>query len=283
MGRRGVILLTFDMEGLYGNATKETKTILKELEKHDVSGTFFFTASCAQRSIELVEAILHAGHEIGCHGLDHYTLTLLERSEIEERLRKASSILKDLCKDSPLGLRAPNFGVNSDVIGIAEKLGFEYDSSVLPSIPIPAWYGFPKAPIYPYHPNREQLERRDKNERFWEIPLAVFPRIRLPCFGGWWLRNLGEIWFRTGINLLLQGGPATVCLHDWEFLPTQAIQKPASGSEHPLPPLTYNNIGAYVAKAFRHLLRNHRKEILSIRTAIENNSFSPVDNYIANG
>jgi len=274
MVSRSVILLTFDMEGLYGDADKQTKAVLKDLKTYHAYGTFFFTASYAQKSTEIVEAIFDGGHEIGCHGLDHYTLPLLQRDEIQNRLEKASSFFKRRCKTSAIGFRAPNFAVNSDVMEVVERLGFRYDSSILPSIPIPSWYGFANAPIYPYHPNLAHPAKKDENNEFWEIPLAVFPRLRLPCFGGWWLRNLGKTWFRTGLDLLLQGGPATVCFHDWEFLPSQDINIPTQFKpEHPFPPLTFRNTGAYVTKAFRHLIRSYRSKISSINIAIEKGSF----------
>jgi len=275
MVRRNVILLTFDIEGLYGNADKEIRTILEELRTHHAYGTFFFTASYAQQSTEIVEAILDGGHEIGCHGLDHYTHTFLQQGEVRKRLKKALLILERHRRTSALGFRAPNFAVNSTIIRVVEKLGFRYDSSVLPSIPIPLWYGFAKAPIYPYHPNLKYLERKDGSGEFWEIPLAVFPHLRLPCFGGWWLRNLGETWFRMGLDLLLHHGPATVCFHDWEFLQPRDIKIPVQfKSEHSMPPLTFRNTGAYVLKAFQHLLKNYRSRVLSISMAIEKDMLS---------
>ena len=63
----GTLVLTYDD----GPGEELTPKVLDLLEKRGAKATFFLTGHRAQEHSEVVERIVAAGHEIGCHGHDH--------------------------------------------------------------------------------------------------------------------------------------------------------------------------------------------------------------------
>lgn len=83
----GKVLLSFDVEefdlprehgeeisleeGLKVSA-EGLKRILKVLNDTKVKATFFCTGSFAEGRLELIREIVKGGHEVACHGVDHF-------------------------------------------------------------------------------------------------------------------------------------------------------------------------------------------------------------------
>ena len=74
-------VLGFDMEtdigswtSLYEGFGHGAAQILKLLDKHGITATFFFTADAAIHNKNVVQDVRKAGHEIGCHTLFHETI-----------------------------------------------------------------------------------------------------------------------------------------------------------------------------------------------------------------
>ncbi len=65
--RNRTLVLTFDD----GPGPTLTPKLLRLLASHGARATFFLTGFRARRHPEVVDAVVTAGHEVGCHGHDH--------------------------------------------------------------------------------------------------------------------------------------------------------------------------------------------------------------------
>ncbi len=100
--------------------------------------------------------------------------------------------------------------MNPAGLAILAEEGFRYDSSIVPCLPIPGWYGNLTAPLSPY-----QLSSPSP---LWEFPVCVHPLLRLPGGGGYYFRNLGYFWTRwVLLSCLKKLGYAMFYLHPWEL------------------------------------------------------------------
>lgn len=140
------VLLGFDMETDIGSWTPwyrgfqpGTEKILAVLEKHDVKATFFFTADAARKNAGVLRLVAECGHEIGAHTLFHETIgeplfdipgmVPVLPEEVENRLRKNTQIIEELCGVRPVSFRCPRLFGSTAVVNALEKLGYKADVS----------------------------------------------------------------------------------------------------------------------------------------------------------
>ncbi|MEC3879523.1 polysaccharide deacetylase family protein [Parapedobacter sp. 10938] len=172
------VVLGFDMETDIGSYTPfyegvkyGSDHLLSVLEKHGIPATFYWTGHAAETNPDIVRRIHSLGHETGCHGLFHETLgdpifplpnnwPILE-SEVEGRLVRATSIIKDICGTQPVSFRCPRLWGSTTVANVLEKLGYVSDAS----LPL-YFYG---EPLTPYHPSSTDWTKRG-NMKLLEIP-----------------------------------------------------------------------------------------------------------------
>ncbi len=173
-------------------------------DEYGVKATFFLVGKDAGRreNNTYIQDIIKRGHEIANHTYSHLqnfkTLSFEEkRGEIEE----AHKVLSDVCGTQVLGFRAPGWGIDADVMGLLEDLGYTYDSSVFPSlittpISLVNWImnrgrlsqgiggslNVGLAPKTPYRPHREKIWRRG-DMGLMELPPSILPIIQLPFLG----------------------------------------------------------------------------------------------------
>jgi peptidoglycan/xylan/chitin deacetylase (PgdA/CDA1 family) len=172
------VVFGFDMETDVGSFTPYyegvkhgTPKLLKLLEKHGVSATFFWTGHAAENNPETVRLVRDAGHETGCHGLYHETLGdpifplpnnwPILPSEVEGRLREATRIVRKASGVRPVSFRCPRLWGSTTVINVLESLGYVSDAS----FPL-YFYG---KPFTPYHPSARNWTKTGKL-RILEIP-----------------------------------------------------------------------------------------------------------------
>ena len=82
-----MILLSFDIEEFDGPrehgvdysleegmkvSIEGTNIILDILKANDVRATFFCTGNFAENAPDIIERIMNEGHEVACHGVDHW-------------------------------------------------------------------------------------------------------------------------------------------------------------------------------------------------------------------
>lgn len=102
--REKMILLSFDIEEFDGPrehgveysleegmkvSIKGTNVILDILKENSVKATFFCTGNFAENSPETMQRIIGEGHEIACHGVDHWQpkeSDIIKSKEIVEKI-----------------------------------------------------------------------------------------------------------------------------------------------------------------------------------------------------
>jgi len=226
-----------------GTFIKPLQLILQMLERQRVRSTFFILGESAEACPEIVEEIYDKGHEIASHGYLHKDFTKTSLDELEQAEKRNRDFLGKITGEKPQGFRAPLFKINSKVISTLAGIGYEYDSSVVPSINIPGWFGHFSAPLHPY-----RVGRPERN--FFEVPVAVFPYLRLPAGGGWFIRNFGLRYVETAIRLLLRRGlPTIIYVHPLDVY--SDVPRLAGIPFH-----TTRRCGEYTLKAIEHILKN---------------------------
>lgn len=207
-----MVLLSFDTEefdvprehGVNYNTLTEgmavsrlgTVRILDTLKAHGVKATFFCTANFAKHAPDIIKRIMDEGHEIACHGCDHWQP---RATDVEESKRTIEAITGR----EAYGYRQPRmFPVSDDDI---ERCGYHYNSSLNPAF-IPGRYMHLSAP-------RTWFMRG----RVMQIPASVTPWLRLPLF---WLslHNLPErLYHWLVLRTLRHDGYFVTYFHPWEF------------------------------------------------------------------
>ena len=106
--------------------------ILRLLDHYQIPATFFIPAVSALLHPEMIPAILKSGrHEIGVHGWIHESLVALNSESEEERLlNRAINYLTEATGKRPVGYRAPAWAFSRHTIGLLQRSGFLYDSSL---------------------------------------------------------------------------------------------------------------------------------------------------------
>lgn len=220
---------------------KPLKSILNLFEEYRVGSTFFVLGEIAEVFPEVVEEIYDLGHEVASHGYSHVDSTKISLTRFEEMERKNRSILAKITGEVPIGFRAPFGKINPAIVSLLGKIGYFYDCSVVPSLGIPGWWSNYGAPLSPY---RVSVRERE----FFEVPIAVFPYLRLPAGGGWFLRNFGVTYIKTAVKCLLHRGlPVVLYVHPFDADPD--VPRLGGFRFH-----VTRHCGKYTLKAMKNLL-----------------------------
>ena len=173
-----------------------TNRILDVLKQNDVKATFFCTGNFAENAPEVMQRIMREGHEVACHGVDHWQPKATD-------FAVSKQIVERVTGQTVFGYRQPRmFAVSDEEI---ERAGYRYNSSLNPAF-IPGRYMHLTAP------------------RTWfmeggvmQIPSSVTPWIRFPLF---WLalHNLPENLYHWLVRRTLKhDGYFVTYFHPWEF------------------------------------------------------------------
>ena len=284
------VLLGFDMETDIGSWTPwyrgfqpGTEKILAVLEKHDVRTTFFFTADAARKNTGVLRQVAECGHEIGAHTLFHETIgeplfdipgmVPVLPEEVENRLRKNTQIIEELCGVRPVSFRCPRLFGSSAVVNALEKLGYKADVSY------PMYYF--KEQLQPYHPDGGDWTRRG-GMKLVEIPnFADLSMKSSDPYG----RDLDQwpLWRLEGAVALMEHvRNFTACvrargvapclafyMHPWEFHPMpEGLLHYGEGAVLP-DPFIVKNCGPYAVEQFDLLLKLLKESGAVFRTARE--------------
>lgn len=248
-GAESIIERYYNYKVPKGTFREPLKHIFEVFEKHKVCSTFFVLGEIAEFFPEIVEEIYDMGHEVASHGYLHKDLTKMPIIEFEELEKKTRNLLMRTTGGTPKGFRAPLFKINQEILKSLERVGYSYDSSVVPSIRIPGWIGYYTAPLRVY--------RTRMCKRFFEVPVAVLPYLRFPAGGGWFLRNFGVNYVKTAIRFLLRKKlPVVLYIHP---LDVYADVPKLRG----IPFHITRNCGEYSLKAIEHILKtfNHCEKL----------------------
>jgi len=195
-----------------------TERLLDLLESFEYQGTFFVLGCVADRTPEVVRAIVRRGHEVASHGWGHQRVTTLSPDEFREDVRSSKALLEDLAGAPVLGYRAPSYSIvpgREWALDVILEEGYRYDSSLFPIQR--RGYGYPSAPREPHWMERD-------SGRLYEVPPATVRRFgkTLPGGGGGYFRLLPYALTRAALkDAERMGVPGTFYIHPWELDPDQ--------------------------------------------------------------
>ncbi|MBR0488336.1 polysaccharide deacetylase family protein [Candidatus Saccharibacteria bacterium] len=173
------------------------RRVLEMLERTGVKATMFVTGNFATEKPELVQEMMQRGHEIGCHGVEHFEPKAGDATRGKEMLEKM------LGKGRVIGYRQPRmFPISYPELKAA---GYLYDTSVNPAF-IPGRYNHLDAPRRAY-----------RKDEVWEVPTSVATFMRVPVF--WLALHVFPVWvyvILARMSLRATGYMATY-FHPWEF------------------------------------------------------------------
>lgn len=202
-----------------GELAAPTRRILDLFERHGVRGTFFVLGEVATYYPDLVREIEARGHEVGCHGFHHVDIDLLGQEGFERELRDGRRVLTSLLQRDLVGYRAPNLLLRDYMIPILRESGFRYDVSVCTSRSLLGKdFGHDHHAQNPYR-FKDRFSRPDLAGDFVEIPLPVFPFVRLPAATGILTRVAGLTWTLTALQSALRTGDTQYYFHPYEMGP----------------------------------------------------------------
>jgi peptidoglycan/xylan/chitin deacetylase (PgdA/CDA1 family) len=98
------------------------------------------------------------GHEVGVHGGFYHDEEIagLPMVEQKEKILQTKTQIENVTGERVLGYRAPGHRLDANTLAALGELGFEYDSSVVPSIGGRVLYKHGIfSPDAPYHPRRD--------------------------------------------------------------------------------------------------------------------------------
>ena len=192
---------------------KNTFRLIEIFEEHNVKATFFTLGWVAERSPDLMRAIVDAGHELASHGYDHTRVTKLDRSSFREDVTRTKKILEDVSGAAVTGYRAPTFSIDVSTpwaLSTLQETGHRYSSSVYPVKH--DLYGSVGTTRFPY---------RDEKSGLLEIPISTIELCgrNLPCGGGGYFRLYPYALTRWCFRRINQrdANPVVFYMHPWEI------------------------------------------------------------------
>lgn len=184
--------------------------LLRIIESEGIRATFFVTGFFASKRPRLVREIADMGNEVANHGLRHYGSAFGPSGP--DGPSEGGRVLERVTGARPLGYREPRLRIGPGMIGALKRLGYAYDSSILPAC-VPGRYnrlGMRAAPF---------AWDCGNDGRLIEIPISATPILRIPA-GWWWFRkNFGDRICGICFDAIWRRGLPVVCnIHPWELL-----------------------------------------------------------------
>jgi polysaccharide deacetylase family protein (PEP-CTERM system associated) len=227
-------------EGCELRVERNTMRMMEILDARKARATFFVLGWVAEKCPDLVRTIAAAGHEVASHGYGHEHVYSLRPSEFRSDVLRSKRYLEDLTGRAVRGYRAPCFSITEWAIPILQDAGFDYDSSVVPTVAHDR-YGR----LDGMHAGRPIVSLR---EGFYEAGIScirVGKRGRgIPWGGGGYFRLVPYALWLLGVHAILRSGtPYIFYIHPWEIDPGQP-----------------RAAGIKVANGFRQRVNLHRCE-----------------------
>ncbi len=219
-----------------------THRILDVLKQHQVCATFFCTGNFAEHAPEVMKRIMDEGHEVACHGVDHW-------QPQESDVTQSKKIVERVTGRTVYGYRQPRmFSVSDKAI---TEAGYKYNSSLHPAF-IPGRYMHLTAPRTPFY--KGQLL---------EIPASVTPYFRLPVF--WLACHHYPQWLYQRLCrwTLRHDGQFVIYFHPWEFVDLHA------NPDWKIPYIISRHTGEEMLHRLGNLIRTFKEEHATFGTYIE--------------
>ncbi len=184
-------------------SSEGAEKILQVLADAGVKATFFTTGNFAKTNPKLVQKMAKHGHEIACHGVDHFEPKTSDP-------RESKKILEKTIGSKVSGYRQPRmFKISYDELA---RCDYKYDSSVNPAF-VPGRYNNFKTPRRPF-----------KKKGVMEVPVSAAGCLRIPLF--WLALHNFPKWFYLLLakKALRQQGYFTTYFHPWEFTNLKEVE-----------------------------------------------------------
>jgi polysaccharide deacetylase family protein (PEP-CTERM system associated) len=191
---------------------RNTTRMMEILEARNARATFFVLGWVAAKCPQLVRAIAAAGHEVASHGYHHELVYSLQPSEFRSDVLRSKKYLEDLTGRRVRGYRAPSFSITEWAIPILQDAGFDYDSSVVPTIA---------------HDRYGRLNEMDAGrpvvllrDGFYEVCISCMRlgKHGIPWGGGGYFRLAPyQLWLWGMRRILRSGMPYIFYIHPWEI------------------------------------------------------------------
>jgi polysaccharide deacetylase family protein (PEP-CTERM system associated) len=191
-----------------------TRILLDLLDEAHVRATFFVVGWVAERHAELIDAVRHAGHEIGSHGYVHQRAYDLGPDRFRADVRESVRVLSALAAAPVRMFRAPEWSINARspwALQVLAEEGFTIDASMAPLKIVGAL-------SYPRYPHI----RATPAGLITEVPPLVADRFGqvMPMGWGWGLRMSSPRRVLRTIEAANRAGrPAVLMVHPWELDP----------------------------------------------------------------
>lgn len=195
---------------------RNTMRMLEILAERKVQATLFVLGWVAERCPQLVRAIAAAGHEVASHGYGHELVYSLGPEQFRADVSRSKNCLEDLTGKRVRGYRAPCFSITPWAVPILQEVGFDYDSSVVPTVA---------------HDRYGRLDGMEAGmpivslrEGFYEASISCvrLGRRGLPWGGGGYFRFIPYSLWTYGVRAILRSGsPYVFYIHPWEIDPGQ--------------------------------------------------------------
>lgn len=173
-----------------------TNRILGVLRQNGVRATFFCTGNFATQAPDMMKRIMDDGHEVACHGVDHWQPQPTD-------VVRSKELVEGVTGFHVKGYRQPRM---KDVDGKALKaVGYLYNSSLNPTF-LPGHYMHFTSPRTWF-----------VSDGVLQIPVSVTPWLRIPLF--WLSLHCMPEWLyhRLARRVLRHDGYMTTYFHPWEF------------------------------------------------------------------
>ena len=195
---------------------RNTMRMLEILQSSNARATFFVLGWVAEKCPHLVRAIAAAGHEVASHGYGHERVYSLQPGEFRSDVVRSKRYLEDLTGKGVRGYRAPCFSITEWAIPILQDVGFDYDSSVVPTVAHDR-YGR----LTGMHAGRPIVLLCNG---FHEVCISCIQlgKRGIPWGGGGYFRIVPFPLWRQGVRTIMRSGmPYIFYIHPWEIDPGQ--------------------------------------------------------------
>jgi len=213
--------INISMRDNFGIDMKPTSRVVDNVEiileicaSNNVKATFFILGEVAESFPGIIKRIGSEGHELGVHGYHHDQIFRLTSQKLKSELTRAKNLIESQTGQKISGFRAPAFSINehtSWALRIIAECGFEYDSSIFPSVsPRYGWKGFSR--------NICRI-RTNNSSSLIEVPLSVISYFgtNFPVCGGGYLRYFPYAFTRKAFATISSKRPVIVYLHPYEL------------------------------------------------------------------
>lgn len=237
---------------------------LSLFEAVGVKATFFVVGrdlelSSCRRFCEIAAA---AGHELANHTESH--LPDLARKSFAEKEREITvphAALTELLGMPPVGFRAPGYYIDDDLLAVLERLGYRYDTSVLPgpacflmnhylksksSAGANKTFGRGRYLVAPRRPRTMRARTSNDPAGIVELPISVDPLTRLPIHSTFAYKFGVPMILRALRALRRERGPHVYLFHAVDLL-DYPVGAPLARDVIPLQHTLHERIGIVTA------------------------------------